>query len=139
MFHPQQIKVLGNVVDKISGVSTSLPSPCGPTTMSWPMMSAILLLLLSCITIIFIHRKTRKGGRSFFPTGLLFFAGVCPSLSVLCERHGPTQNQNTNYCAVKKCPKKKTTDLAPSSLIVSPENYTCRFVQRLDRNFRNAD
>lgn len=115
--HHQYMKVLGIGVDykkwktKISiycCVSTSLPSACGPTTMSWPVMTAMLLLVLSCTTIISIHRKTRKGGRSVSPIGLLFLAGVCLSLSVLCEHHRPTQNQNSNYCAVVKCVTKRT-------------------------------
>lgn len=71
-------------------------------------MTAMLLLVLSCTTIISIHRKTRKGGRSVSPIGLLFLAGVCLSLSVLCEHHRPTQNQNSNYCAVVKCVTKRT-------------------------------
>lgn len=37
------------------------------------------------------------------------------------------------------CHKKNLANLGPNSHIVSPENYTCRFVQRVDVNCTNAD
>lgn len=81
-------------------VSIGLSSTCGhrPNVM----VTAILPLVLSCATIVSSHRTTRKGGISFSPTGLLFLAGVSLSLSVQHERHLPTQNQNSNYCAAVK-------------------------------------
>lgn len=37
------------------------------------------------------------------------------------------------------CHKKNPADLAPNSHIMFPENYTLRFVQRVDMNCTNAD
>lgn len=81
-------------------VSIGLSSTCGHRRNV--MVTAILPLVLSCATIVSSHRTTRKGGISFSPTGLLFLAGVSLSLSVQHERHLPTQNQNSNYCAAVK-------------------------------------
>lgn len=76
--------------------------------MPWPVATAILPLVLSRLTITSSHRRARIGGISFSPTGLLFLTGVSLSLSVQHERHLPTQNQNSHYCAAAKRVVKRT-------------------------------
>lgn len=99
--------------------------------MPWPVATAILQLVLSRTTITSSHRRARIGGISFSPTGLLFLAGVSLSLSVQQERHLPTQNQNSHYCAAAKRFGKRTLLIWNQFHFCLPKTINERLFKRL--------
>lgn len=98
--------------------------------MPWPVATAILPHVLSRTTITSSHRMARKGGISFSPT-LLFLAGVSLSLLVQHERHLPTQNQNSHYCAAAKCVVKRTRLIWNQSHFCLPKTINESLFRRL--------
>lgn len=80
---------------------------------SWPVMTAILQLVLSRTTIISSHRRTGKRRNKLFiqqvfyslPVYLSLF--VSPARAYDTKERRPTQNQNSNYCAVVETGREK--------------------------------